>query len=77
MQEVIVYRNPAEAAFWHSMANGGFVTFLIFAGVMLVSFIICIYALEKVWNGRKGDWRVGISLLLSAIISFLVVWKFC
>jgi hypothetical protein len=75
MQEVIVYRNPAEAAFWHSMANGGFMTFVLFGVVMLISFIIFFYTLEKIRNG-KGDWNVGISLFISFATALLVVWKF-
>ena len=36
MQEVIIYRNPLEAAIWSSLMNGGFVVVLVFILAALV-----------------------------------------
>lgn len=80
-QEIIVYRNPAEAAFWHSMMNGGFTVFVMFACIMLVSFLILFFGITKITGkgnlrGHGGDWILGTSLVLSFLIACFSVWKF-
>ena len=79
MQEIIVYRNPAEAAFWHSMSNGGFITFVIFGGVMLCMFAILYFGLTKLlgkgrWRGDGGDWIMGACLAASFLCACFAVW---
>ena len=80
MQEIIVYRNPAEAAFWHSMSNGGFFTFLLFGVAMLVSFLVLYFGITKItgkgrWRGDGGDWIMGACLILSFAFALFAVWK--
>jgi hypothetical protein len=76
MQEVIVYRNPVEAAFWHSMSNGGALIFLMFGVMMFIYFIALYYIINKFSKGikRNGDWTVSICVVLSAFLSGLTVW---
>jgi len=57
MQEIIIYRNPAEAAFWNSMSNGGAVVFL--AVIALGIFWALAYSLTekvaKVFNKNRFE----------------------
>lgn len=79
MQEIIVYRNPAEAFFWQSMSNGGFIVFLMFGAVMLVSFLVLWFGITKItgkgrWRGDGGDWVRGTCLAASFVCACLAVW---
>lgn len=49
MQEVIIYRSPAEAVFWHSIQSGdGMVANIFFAAVIfIVTFVGLHYACTK------------------------------
>lgn len=77
MQEVIVYRNPAEAALWHAMQGGEF--FLVIAGVVV--FFIVFLTLNAVFVRRWGSWgkgastRTNIALVVGALSGILTVWK--
>lgn len=46
MQEIIVYRNPAEAAFWQLMSNGEFFPIIVGAAVAIIVFG-CILHFER------------------------------
>ena len=77
MQEVIVYRNPAEAAFWHAMQGGEF--FPVIAGAIV--FFIVFLTLNAVFEWRWGSWgkgastRTNIALVVGALSGILTVWK--
>jgi len=49
MQEIIVYRNPAEAAFWNLASNGQF--FPIIAGIVvgLIVMLVLNHIATKFW----------------------------
>jgi uncharacterized membrane protein YidH (DUF202 family) len=71
--EVIIYRNPLEQAFWHSMMNGGAWIFLavIALGVMYVA----IFAnLEKILrrHTKMPYWKVSKVCHWVSVVSVLV-----
>lgn len=71
-QSIIVYRNPAEAAFWESgMAvplGGGLVTFLI---AMVALNYIAGKVIRK-WKDRTSDRVTAGTFFVSAILGVLV-----
>jgi hypothetical protein len=77
MQEIIVYRNPLEAAMWSSFMSGDFfpvmVGIAVFFAVFLVSNAVCV----KIW-GQWGDAAKRgsyVSLALGAAAALATIWK--
>lgn len=77
MQEIIVYRNPGEAAIWHALSeNPG--TIFIFSGVMLVAFLILWFGLTAITGrgnfSKGGNWIVPVCLFGSFLSACVAVW---
>lgn len=56
MQEVIIYRNPFEAAIWHSLMNGGFIVVLAFLVAALIGVGVYVQ-IEKLHERAYKTWR--------------------
>ena len=77
MQEIIVYRNPLEAAFWNSMSNGGALIFLIV--LMIGVFWVFVYLLTeknaRAFNkGMRDTYSICMwvsNLSTAALVAFL------
>lgn len=63
VQEVIIYRNPAEKAIWDAMSGGEIFPIMVAAVVFIVAFILMAKAMDKFipWHKRK-DWWVQLVL---------------
>lgn len=74
MQEIIVYRNPMEAAFWNSMSNGGAPIF--FTAILLGIFWAVVYTIaEKLYDRLtiRSDREIGrYAMWTSNILTFSV-----
>jgi hypothetical protein len=77
MQEIIVYRNPAEAAFWHAF-SGPF-AFPIICGIIafFATLFTLNYFLERriQWSPRGSFWRkygTGLMLTASAFVGIVI-----
>ena len=66
MQEVIVYRNPAEASIWNSIMDGTLLPVL--AGALV--FLIAIVLFDKKSSYRNKEKYFPIYLVISAILGF-------
>lgn len=77
MQEVIVYRNPMEAAFWQMVMSGEFfpviVGVIVFFAVFLTSNAIC----ARIWGswGKAAARRTYACLALGALAGVATIWK--
>lgn len=73
MQEVIVYRNPLEAAIWQTVMNGEF--FVVAVG--LVAFFLVFLAIHglvgKYFGWMKQQKTVYWQLAGSAVVGILIV----
>lgn len=76
MQEVIVYRNPMEAAIWNSIMSSG-ALFPVMCGVVVffVAFLIINGVAERYvgWNYRKRKAASYGSLAIATGIALIVV----
>lgn len=74
MQQVIVYRNPAEAVFWEMMMNSGDVLVPIFGG--LIIFMAVFIGLNHVLTRRgrfyRQAWRTYVPMFLGGVVGVLV-----
>ena len=75
MQSIIVYRNPAEAAFWEFVTSGSF--FPIIVGV--VAFFAIFLLVQRVVIDRFFRWNnnatpTNINLMLSGVIGVFIIW---
>lgn len=74
MQEVIVYRNPVEAAIWHALSSASLIP--IIAGV--ISFFIVFLAANRLltrgvsWNAPQ--WKTNLALLLGVGAGSATTW---
>lgn len=66
MQEVIVYRNPAEASIWNGIMDGTLLPVL--AGALV--FLIAIVLFDKKSSYRNKEKYFPIYLVISAILGF-------
>lgn len=78
MQEIVVYRNPAEAAIWHALSENPGVIF-IFGGVMLVTWLILWFGLTAItgkgkWRGDGGGWIMPVTFIGSFLAAGAAVW---
>jgi hypothetical protein len=74
MQSVIVYRNPAEAAFWEMLSSGA--AFPVIAGIVVffaVFLVIQAYVVEKIF-GRlyRSSWPTNVNLIFSGTVAITV-----
>ena len=77
MQEIIVYRNPMEAAFWHSMSNGELFPVLCGIVMFFTVFLAANAVMNKIWGswGKRAAMRTNAALVFGAISGVLVIWK--
>lgn len=79
MQEIIIYRNPAEAAFWNMMTSGDAIVYLIAAVMFIVGVWLTNIAGECTVRGwRFRRYATTISLVggtISSVITFLLLVK--
>ncbi len=77
MQEVIVYRNPMEAAMWHALSGGEF--FPIIVGIVVFfAVFLTVNALLNKWYGSWGkaaQMRTQGALTAGVVAGVLTVWK--
>lgn len=75
MQEVIVYRNPAEAAFWNALSNNGDVLLPIIAG-LLVFVTVFIWLNHLLTRGGRfymqQTWRTYVPMAVGGVAGVLV-----
>lgn len=76
MQEIIVYRNPAEAAFWNTIMSADNI-FPIFVGVVVFFAVLLITdslvrksKIRAIYNLRNSY----VSLIVGAICGIFTVW---
>lgn len=75
MQEVIVYRNPIEAAVWSAIMNGSFMPVIAGVLVFFVVFVGFERVLNKVRNfGKNVRRNTNISLILGTVCSFITMF---
>ena len=78
MQEVIVYRNPLEAAVWHSLSSNGEIIFPMIAGVVVfcVVFAVAQNMLSRIYGswGRTGTITGYASLAAGAVAGVATTW---
>lgn len=77
MQQIIIYQNPAEVAFWQLMSNGEMLP--IIAGIVV--FFAAMFAgqtwiVEKYFGafGKRNKAATKINLIVSTSIAALVAW---
>ena len=75
MQEIIVYRNPLEAALWSAIMDGSF--FPVIVGV--VAFFCAFLAVNRVLNkgrswGKNAKLNTSIALGVGALSAVLVIF---
>ena len=76
MQEVIVYRNPMEAAMWHFVMSADF--FPVICGIVV--FFVVMLTAHKLISKRYGDYgkrgriSTNISLVLAAVCGIGTIW---
>ena len=77
MQEIIVYRNPLEAAMWNSFMNGDFFPVMVGIAVFFAVFLASHAVACKIWGSRgdRGHWVARGSLAVGAVAGMSTVWK--
>ncbi|VOH55011.1 hypothetical protein MIJ3_00223 [Pseudomonas phage vB_PaeM_MIJ3] len=77
MQEIIVYRNPVEAAFWSSMQDGNIVLFLVTFMIMAVSLVVMLVALYNTFvvNKRVRNKWIYVPVVLGILISMITCYN--
>ncbi|BDR26248.1 hypothetical protein RVBP17_2910 [Pseudomonas phage sp. 30-3] len=77
MQEIIVYRNPVEAAFWSSMQDGNIVLFLVTFMIMAVSLVVMLVALYNTFvvNKRVRNKWIYVPVVLGILISMIICYN--
>lgn len=77
MQEIIVYRNPAEAAIWNALGSAEFFPFMVGIVVFFVVFLTVYNLLLLKFSryGRKGQLVTNASLAAAAVCSLATIWK--
>ncbi len=74
MQEVIVYRNPGEAAIWHALQNGEFFPVIVGIIVFFAVFLLANrFVVEKFFSWRARGTPTTVNLVVSAILGIVVV----
>ncbi len=77
MQEVIVYRNPLEAAMWHAMMAGEFFPIIVGIVVFFAVFLTAHGLMVKRWGswGKGAAQRSYAALAIGAVAGILTIWK--
>jgi uncharacterized membrane protein YjjP (DUF1212 family) len=73
MQEIIVYRNPVEAALWSGEYSGILIPILAGCIVFFLTFIINekLFARSRFTYKKSSEW----AMVLSSIATIFTVWK--
>ena len=71
MQEIIVYRNPLEAAVWNTIASGEALPYFIWALVFFATLIFLNERFKKRMNKNPGSFMIG-SLVFSITATWLL-----
>jgi undecaprenyl pyrophosphate phosphatase UppP len=74
MQEIIVYRNPLEAALWGSLGNGELFPIMVAMLVAFVTVLICIRIAESYAPRQKMKLWSNLSLVAGAVAAVIVLW---
>lgn len=79
MQEIIVYRNPAEAALWHAFSSGDAIVYLILGISFVAGFWLTTVVVERVigprWQmSRAATFTAFIGGGVSALLIFFVLF---
>lgn len=78
MQEIIVYRNPLEAAIWKTVGSAEFFPFMVGFVVFFVVFLTVynlLLLLKFSRYGREGQLVTNASLAAAAVCSLATIWK--
>ena len=81
MQEVIVYRNPLEAAFWYGVMDGSFFPIIVAVVVFFAVFLILNALAQKVcvflgfWRGNQGVYATYASMAVAIGAAVLVAHR--
>ena len=73
MQEIIVYRSPAEAAIWRVLSTGEFFPIIVGACVALAVFLVIMQFERRVPYRNRGKLSTG-ALIVGAITWIMVSW---
>lgn len=73
MQSIIVYRNPAEAAFWEMMSNGDLFPVIVGVVVFFAMFLTLHSLVVDRWF-RRSKYATNVSLFVSALCGFATIW---
>jgi len=74
MQEIIVYRNPVEAAFWHSIMGGDLFPIMVAMFVAVVTIVACCSVVNKFVPRNKQKVWINLSLVAGAVAAIAVLW---
>lgn len=77
MQEIIVYCNPLEAAFWNAVSTAEFLPVIAGIAVFFAVFLVLNAVCRRMWGnwGRRAALHTNISLALAALAGVFTVWK--
>lgn len=81
MQEIIVYRNPVEAAFWHAIMDGSAFPVIVGVLVFFAAFLGINALLERVSRSLRGRYIYNkgagsyFSIFFAAVIAFAVMYR--
>lgn len=73
MQEIIVYRNPGEAALWHALTSAEFVPVICGIVVFFVAFLLANRILTGGRNFRVPARRTNTALAIGAVAGLLTI----
>lgn len=76
MQEIIVYRNPVEAAFWGSFNNGTGSLFpiIVAMAVALITILVCCRIVDRYVPRNKQKVWTNVSLVVGAVSAAIVLY---
>ena len=69
MTEIIVYRNPMEAAFWNMISGGEFFPIVVGAVVGVLAVVVVTKINDRVFGAfRQPKWASNLSLAVGAAV---------
>ena len=77
-QEVIVYRNPMEAAIWNGIMSPEFVVFIMGFVIFLtiISFYSAFIQPHLGWSKRKVATNIAITIAAISGIAWILAWPY-
>jgi|GEM_PF-6566868 len=77
MQEIIVYRNPLEAAMWQMLQNGQMFPIIVGCIAAVFGVIAAAWVTNKIWGSfRAPKWIGNVQLLVGAATGVFTAWYF-